>query len=79
MGLIENLPPNLFRHFIWARRGSGKRPLVCRYVCGRLERGECFPLGAANINLSRKVLADLAITDPAAFAKVVEIAKKAKG
>jgi len=31
-------------------------------------------LGAANINLNRKVLADLAITDPAAFAKVVEIA-----
>ena len=29
-------------------------------------------LGAANINLNRKVLADLAITDPAAFAKVVE-------
>jgi large subunit ribosomal protein L20 len=35
-------------------------------------------LSAANINLNRKVLADLAVTDPAAFAKVVEAAKNAK-
>ena len=35
-------------------------------------------LSIANINLNRKVLADLAITDPAAFAKVVEVAKSAK-
>jgi large subunit ribosomal protein L20 len=35
-------------------------------------------LSIAKINLNRKVLADLAITDPAAFAKVVEVAKGAK-
>jgi large subunit ribosomal protein L20 len=35
-------------------------------------------LSAANVNLNRKVLADLAITDPAAFAKVVEVVKSAK-
>ena len=35
-------------------------------------------LSVAKIDLNRKVLADLAITDPAAFAKVVEVAKKAK-
>jgi large subunit ribosomal protein L20 len=36
-------------------------------------------LSVAKINLNRKVLADLAVTDPAAFAKVVETAKNAKG
>ncbi len=35
-------------------------------------------LGTANINLNRKILADLAVNDPIAFAKVVEIAKAAK-
>jgi len=35
-------------------------------------------LSVAKIDLNRKVLADLAITDPAAFAKVVEVAKSAK-
>lgn len=35
-------------------------------------------LSLANININRKVLADLAITDPAAFAKIVEAAKKVK-
>jgi large subunit ribosomal protein L20 len=35
-------------------------------------------LSTAKINLNRKVLADLAVTDPAAFAKVVEVAKGAK-
>ena len=34
-------------------------------------------LKTANINLNRKVLADLALTDPAAFASLVETAKKA--
>ncbi len=35
-------------------------------------------LSVANVNLNRKVLADLAITDPAAFAKVVEVVKGVK-
>ncbi|MDR3000779.1 MAG: 50S ribosomal protein L20 [Fibromonadaceae bacterium] len=35
-------------------------------------------LSVAQIDLNRKILADLAITDPAAFAKVVEVAKQFK-
>ena len=31
-----------------------------------------------NININRKMLAEMAVTDPVAFTKVVEIAKKAK-
>ena len=38
------LPLSLFRQFIRARRGSGKRPPVCCYVRGRLELGGDFPL-----------------------------------
>ena len=34
-------------------------------------------LKKANIDLNRKVLADLAVTDKVAFAKLVETAKKA--
>jgi hypothetical protein len=34
----------LFCHCIRARRGSGKRPSLCGWVHGRLERGEGFPL-----------------------------------
>ena len=32
-------------------------------------------LKLANVDLNRKVLAEMAINDPAAFAKVVEVAK----
>ena len=34
-------------------------------------------LNKANVEINRKVLADLAITDAAAFAELVEVAKKA--
>ena len=34
-------------------------------------------LKKAGVVLDRKVLADMAVTDPAAFAAVVEVAKKA--
>ncbi len=33
-------------------------------------------LGKADIRLNRKVLADLAVNDPAAFSKLAEIAKE---
>ena len=36
-----------------------------------------YKLSKANINMTRKVLADLAVADPAAFAKVGEIVKAA--
>ena len=35
-------------------------------------------LKKANVVINRKMLAEMAVTDPAAFTKVVEIAKKAK-
>ena len=35
-------------------------------------------LKKANITINRKMLAEMAVTDPAAFTKVVEVAKKAK-
>ena len=34
-------------------------------------------LGAAGIEVDRKILADLAVTDPAAFGRLVEAAKAA--
>lgn len=36
-----------------------------------------YGLGKANIQMDRKVLADMAMNDPVSFAKVVESAKKA--
>ena len=35
-------------------------------------------LKKANVVINRKMLAEMAVTDPAAFTKVVEVAKKAK-
>ena len=35
-------------------------------------------LKKANVVINRKMLAEMAVSDPAAFAKVAEIAKKAK-
>ena len=35
-------------------------------------------LKTAGVNLNRKMLADLAVTDPGAFAKLVDVAKAAK-
>ena len=35
-------------------------------------------LKKANVVINRKMLAEMAVSDPVAFAKVVEIAKKAK-
>ena len=35
-------------------------------------------LKKANVIINRKMLAEMAVTDPAAFTKVVEVAKKAK-
>ena len=35
-------------------------------------------LRAAGVDVNRKMLADMAVTDPAAFAKVVEVARNAR-
>lgn len=60
-----------FRHLWIARINAGARLEGISY--SRLMGG----LKKANVNLDRKVLADLALTDPAAFKAVVALAKKA--
>ena len=57
---------------LWIARINAAARINCRSyskcICG---------LKKANIDLNRKVLADLAVNDAAAFAKLVEIAKNA--
>ena len=60
-----------FRRLWIARITAAVRPqglAYSRFICG---------LSKAGINLNRKVLADMAIFDAAAFAKLVEAAKAA--
>jgi large subunit ribosomal protein L20 len=58
-----------FRSLWIVRINAGARELGLNY--GQLMHG----LKKAKIALDRKVLADLAVTDPAAFKKIVEAAK----
>jgi large subunit ribosomal protein L20 len=60
-----------FRSLWIARINAGVRPLGMTYskFMGGLKK--------ADIQLDRKVLSDLAITDPAAFARIVDQAKAA--
>jgi large subunit ribosomal protein L20 len=58
-----------FRHLWIARINAGARVLGVSY--SRLMGG----LKRAKVNLDRKVLADLALNDPAAFRAVVEAAR----
>jgi large subunit ribosomal protein L20 len=56
---------------LWIQRiNAASRSLGLTY--GRLIEG----LTKANVQIDRKVLADLAVKDPAGFAAIVEIAKK---
>ncbi|MFO0749925.1 MAG: 50S ribosomal protein L20 [Myxococcota bacterium] len=62
------------RHFRWlwiARINAASRALGVKYseLIAMLNR--------ASIELDRKVLADIAVHDPAGFARIVEFAKKA--
>ena len=60
-----------FRRLCIVRITAATRPIglnYSRFICG---------LSKAGINLNRKVLADMAIFDAAAFAKLVEAAKAA--
>lgn len=59
-----------FRKLWIARINAAVRPYGLSY--SRFING----LKLANIDLNRKVLSEMAINDPAAFAKVVEIAKE---
>ena len=58
-----------FRRLWIARINAAVRPYGLSY--SRFING----LKLANSNVNRKILADLAVNDPAAFAKVVELAK----
>ena len=58
-----------FRQLWIARINAAVRPYGLSY--SRFING----LKLANVDLNRKVLAEMAINDPAAFAKVVEVAK----
>ena len=58
-----------FRKLWIARINAAVRPYGLSY--SRFING----LKLANVDLNRKVLAEMAINDPAAFAKVVEVAK----
>ena len=58
-----------FRKMWIARINAAVRPYGLSY--SRFING----LKLANVDLNRKVLAEMAINDPAAFAKVVEVAK----
>ena len=60
-----------YRRLWIARINAGARANGISY--SRLMDG----LHKANVNVNRKILADLAVNDPAAFAKLVEAAKKA--
>jgi large subunit ribosomal protein L20 len=65
-----------------ARKGEMRRLWIQRINAGTASaRHELQPvhrrLNAAGIEVDRKILSDLAITDPAAFAKLVDTAKGA--
>lgn len=62
-----------FRALWITRINAATRQLGLRY--GEFIAG----LKKANINLDRKTLAEMAVSDPTAFAKVVELAKTALG
>ena len=65
-----------------ARKGEMRRLWIQRINAGTRQHDMSYSrfiagLNAANIEVDRKILADLAVTDPAAFAKLVESAKAA--
>ena len=65
----RRLRKRYFRKLWIARINAAVRPYGLSY--SRFING----LKLANVDLNRKVLAEMAINDPAAFAKVVEVAK----
>jgi len=63
-----------------ARKGDFRQLWIQRINAGCRENGLSYSrfingLNNAGIELDRKVLADMAVTDPAAFAQLVEVAK----
>lgn len=68
----RKLKKRSYRRLWIARINAGAR--ICGTTYSRLING----LKLANININRKVLADLAITDMGAFKELVDIAVKAR-
>ena len=65
-----------------ARKGEMRSLWIQRINAGTRQHDMSYSrfiagLNAANIEVDRKILADLAVTEPAAFAKLVESAKAA--
>ena len=66
-----------------ARKGEFRRLWIQRINAGARQNGTTYSklvngLSAAGIEVDRKILADLAVHDPAAFSKVVETAESAR-
>ncbi len=66
-----------------ARKGEFRRLWIQRINAAARENGTTYSklingLGAAGIEVDRKILADMAVHDPAAFAKLVEAAESAR-
>ncbi|MBI3615118.1 MAG: 50S ribosomal protein L20 [Candidatus Omnitrophica bacterium] len=64
-----------------ARKGDFRRLWITRIHAACGEQGIRYNqfmagLKAADVRLDRKILADLAVTDPAAFQQIVEVAKQ---
>ena len=64
------------------KKGEFRRLWIVRINAGARQHGLSYSrfiagLSAAGIEVDRKVLADLAVTDPAAFGALVELAKAA--
>jgi large subunit ribosomal protein L20 len=64
------------------KKGEFRRLWIVRINAGARQHGMSYSrfiagLAAAGIEVDRKVLADLAVTDPAAFGALVELAKAA--
>ena len=66
-----------------ARKGDFRQLWIQRINAGARQHGMSYSrfingLRVAGVDVDRKVLADLAITDPAAFASLVKIAEQAR-
>ena len=65
-----------------ARKGDFRKLWIARINAAAREQGMTYNrfiqgLKAAEVEVDRRVLADLAVSDPTAFAALVEVAKKA--
>src|SRR4051794_26146731 len=66
-----------------ARKGEFRRPWIMRINAARRQNETSYPpflpgLEAAEVDVDRKILADLAVREPAAFSALVETARAAR-